>query len=376
MVLALYSFGMVLAKCCALTAVVIILAPLLKLKENTLRQRLREWYYSAEDKRGEKRAALNVESCFPFLLRWILTLWDATQLALAMDATTLADRFVVLTISVVYRGSAIPVAWTVLVGNLPHPFRQEWLRMLRIVKTDIPPEMTVIVLTDRGMYASWLFRRIRRLGWHPFMRIKKGGTFKPENSGYYRPLTSFAPQPKTNFSSQGVAFKTKGKQLPCTLKACWEEGMEEAWFIVTDLPPDSCNACWYGLRAWIEQGFRTIKRGGWQWHRTRMTEPYRVSRLWLVISVATLWLLSVGGQADETIPQSTCFAITETLAQHQSNKSQLPSVSLFRRGWATILVALLRNEPLPDGRFIPEQWTTDIADTDKTDELVTPNHFT
>ncbi|HIE28943.1 TPA: endonuclease, partial [Candidatus Poribacteria bacterium] len=38
-VLALWSFGMVLAKCCALTAIVLILAPLFKIKENTLRQR-------------------------------------------------------------------------------------------------------------------------------------------------------------------------------------------------------------------------------------------------------------------------------------------------------------------------------------------------
>lgn len=99
-VLALWSFGLVLAKCCALSAVVIFLAPFLKVKENTLRQRLREWCYDAPDKRGEKRVSLNVESCFPFLLRWIISRWQGTQLALALDATTLSDRFVVLAISV------------------------------------------------------------------------------------------------------------------------------------------------------------------------------------------------------------------------------------------------------------------------------------
>jgi len=355
-VLALYSFGMVLAKGCALTAVVITLAPLLKIKENSLRQRLREWYYSAEKKRGKKRLEIDVASCFPYLLRWILSQWQSNQLALAMDATTLSDRFVVLAISVVYRGCAIPIAWKILPANVPHPWRAEWLRLLRQVKSDISQEMTVIVLTDRGIYASWLFRRIRRIGWHPFMRINAGATFKPKNGSYYRPLTSFATQPGSSFSSPGVAFKTKGKQLPCTLLAYWEKDMQEAWLILTDLPSSSCNPCWYGFRAWIEQGFRTIKRGGWQWHRTRMTETARVSRLWLVMSVATLWLLSVGGEADETLPQSTCLPIAPTLAP--ASRSQLPSVSLFRRGCATILVALLRQEPLPDGKFIPEQWVT------------------
>jgi hypothetical protein len=31
-------------------------------------------------------------------------------------------------------------------------------------------------------------------------------------------------------------------------------------------------------------------------------------------------------------------------------------VSVFRRGWTLILVALLEQAPLPMGRFIPEPW--------------------
>jgi len=133
--------------------------------------------------------------------------------------------------------------------------------------------------------------------------------------------------------------------------------MKEAWFILTSLPPSACHACWYGLRAWIEQGFRTIKRGGWQWQRTRMTDPSRASRLWLAIAVATLWLLSVGGEADETIPESTCLSLTSELTNEgKRSKSQLPSVSFFRRGWVKILLALLCHDPLPNFRFMPEPW--------------------
>jgi hypothetical protein len=31
-------------------------------------------------------------------------------------------------------------------------------------------------------------------------------------------------------------------------------------------------------------------------------------------------------------------------------------VSVFRQGWVTLLVALLRHEPVPQGRFVPEPW--------------------
>lgn len=109
-VLALFSFGMVLVRTCALTTVTLILAPLLNVKENTIGKRLKEWYYDKEDKKGEKRAELDVESCFPFLLRWIMSWWKGKQLALALDPTTVSDIFTVLTVSVVYRGCAIPVA--------------------------------------------------------------------------------------------------------------------------------------------------------------------------------------------------------------------------------------------------------------------------
>jgi hypothetical protein len=64
------------------------------------------------------------------------------------------------------------------------------------------------------------------------------------------------------------------------------------------------------VRAWIEQGCKITKRAGWPWQRTRMTQPDRAARLWLAVAVATLGLLSVGGEADETIPASPVLDVT------------------------------------------------------------------
>ena len=70
----------------------------------------------------------------PPLLAWVLSWWEGNQLALALDATTLGQRFVVLVVSVLYRGCAIPVAWTVIPAGEKHGWRPEWLRMLRQVR--------------------------------------------------------------------------------------------------------------------------------------------------------------------------------------------------------------------------------------------------
>jgi hypothetical protein len=357
-VLALWSLGMVLARSCALSAVASWLAAWLGRKENTVRQQLREFCYEARAKRGSRRQALVVENCFAPLLAWVLRGWEGSQLALALDATQLGQRFVVLAISVVYRGCAIPVAWAVLPAGHKQAWRPVWLRLLRRLQPALPRAKLVIVLADRGLYARWLFRRIVRLGWHPFLRINNGGTFRPAGSPLCRPLRSFVPRPGTAWQGEGIAFKGFQRCLTCTLLARWETGYQDPWLILTDLPPMASDACWYGLRAWIEQGFKITKRAGWQWQRTRMNDPARAARLWLAVAVATLWLLSVGGEADHRIPPSTLPDLTPVLSSPRRSRqaTRLRLVSVFRQGWITIIVALLNRRRLPIGRFVPEPW--------------------
>jgi hypothetical protein len=361
-VLALWSLGMVLARSCALTAVSLFLAQGLDRKDNTVRQQLREWCYEATAKRGGPRQEVQVETCFAPLLAWVLRWWDGNQLALAVDATTLGQRFAVLVVSVVYRGCAIPVAWAVLPATEKHAWRGEWLRMLRQVRTVVPRRFFVIVLADRGLYARWLFQRIVRLGWHPLLRINTGGTFRPAKSVCYQPLRALVPQPGTQWVGTGTAFQGPRRRLNCTLLARWDKGYRDPWLLLTDLAPSASEACWYGLRAWIEQGFKITKRGGWQWQRTRMSDPQRAARLWLAVAVATLWLLSVGGMAETTLPVSTLLPLAD--ADFPSSRPRqatcLRLVSIFRQGWITILVTLLNQRRLPRGRFIPEPWPQSV----------------
>src|ERR1700761_6056666 len=147
-VLALYSFGMFLAQRCGLNSVVTALVPLLGVGFHTLRSRLQEFYQPAEAKSGRRRAALDVTTCFAPLLAWVLSGWRSHRLALALDATSLGDRVTVLSIAVVYRGAAIPVAWKVLPANVPHPWEPEWRALLRGFAGTVPSGFTVIVMTD------------------------------------------------------------------------------------------------------------------------------------------------------------------------------------------------------------------------------------
>ena len=354
-VLAYWSYGMVVAQSCGVTTVAAFLGLLLHTSPLTLRQQLREWCYAADDKKGTKRREVEVASCFAPLLRWVLAWWPAQErrLVLAMDATTLGQRFSVLAVSVVYRGCAIPVAWVVVPATQKGAWRPHWEGLFLLLEGSVPADWTVLVLADRGLYARWLFRHIAGRGWHPFLRINRGGQFRPHGAGRFRPLATAAPRVGTGWSGPVDCFVTREARLTCTLLACWEEAHAEPWLVLTDLAPEVADVAWYGMRSWIECGFK----------QTKMRDPERASRLWLAIAVATLWVVSVGGEAEATLPASSLGALPPLhVARRRTRQRTRPRLlSCFRRGILTILAALIDGRPLPLGRFYPVPWPRPMA---------------
>jgi len=206
------------------------LAYLLGKGEATVREQLRDWYrdgaHKSGAKRGDKRRTLEVSTCFAPLLRWVVAWSDPTcrHLALAMDASTLGQRFTVLLISVVVRGCAIPVAWRIVEATRPGAWRPHWEALFGHLQDSVPADWTVSVLADRGLYAHWVFRTIQALGWHPFLRINRQGHYRPQTSPAFRPLTQVVHQIGQRWAGPVVCFTTPARQLTCTLLARWDAG--------------------------------------------------------------------------------------------------------------------------------------------------------
>lgn len=361
-VLAMWSFGIVMTQSSGLTTVSVFLAELLGKKENTVRQQLREWLRDAKDKTKTKdgRATLDVTSCFSPLLSWIVSLWPESEkrLALAADASTLSDRFTVLAISVVYRGCGIPIAWKIVEATKPGSWKPHWQELFGYVSQTVPADWFVIVTTDRGLYADWLYEQIKTQGWHPLMRINLQGLFQVQGENCWRPINSLVPEVGQSFQALVTCFKTNS--IECTLLARHDEGYADPWLIVTDLPPDVADACWYSMRSWIECLFKDGKRGGFAWHRTKITDPKRAERHWLAIAIATLWQVSVGGEVDANLPPSSLdeLPLTHIARRNSKNSCLHRCLSCFRRGFLVIKAAVLKHLPLPIGGFFPEPWPT------------------
>ena len=91
-----------------------------------------------------------------------------------------------------------------------------------------------------------------------------------------------------------------------------------------------------------------------------MQDPARAERHWLVMAVATLWVVSVGGVIEASQPASTLADLPLTHSARLRNKGRKKprKMSCFARGIMLITVALLQGRSLPTGRFVPFVWPT------------------
>lgn len=268
------------------------------------RARLREVLGDGAERAAPCATRLDAEGCFAPLLAWVLRWWVGDTLPLASDATRLHDRQVVLSISVLARGSAIPVAWVVLPDQGQGHWRPHLARLLRRLGPAVPATMTVLVLTDRGVWSPRLWRPIRETGWHPLLRIRPAATCAPAGARRQR-ARARVPGPGCCWVGEGLASKHHPKRIAAPLVVGWGADQAEPGLLLTDLPPDRVGVGWSGLRTGIAPGFRARQSCGWDWQRTRRTDPARIARHWLVLAIATLLNLAVGTRLEDAAERGT-----------------------------------------------------------------------
>lgn len=352
--LALWVYGAVLAQSACQNAVIGALEALGRW--HTVRQYLREWLYDGADKAAPCQPQVVVPPCFAPLMRWLLTWWQSDTLAVAVDATAHHDRIVALVVSVLYRGSAIPVAWHLLPAQRQGAWMAPVLGLLCLLAPAVPRTLTVLVLADRGLWSPRLWRGIRTLGWHPLLRLQARTIFAPAGQDR-QPALRLVPGPGHAWVGRGTAFQHRQIRRRGTLLVVWDTGQAEPWVLLTDLPPHRVGVSWYGLRVWIELGFRALKGVGWQWQHTRRTDPDRVARHWLVLAVATLWVLACGTRAED----ADWLGRSPTRLRSPPVPAPVPRprhVSVFRRGLSW-LHHQLRGHWLWRSLWLsPEPWPT------------------
>ena len=201
------------------------------------------------------------------------------------------------------------------------------------------------------------FRRIVAQGWHPVPAHQPGRHLPARRAG--APLArcaSFVP------GRAALAGHRHGLQpatgCDCTLLACWAEGSADPWLVADR------SAARRGRRRLVRAA--RLDRAGLQADQARRLavaahphdRPERARRLWLAVAVATLWLVRVGGEAEDTIPESTCSMSSAALPSHAAaapGDPPAPGQPLPPR-LGPHPGRPAHRAPLPLGAFRPEPW--------------------
>ncbi|HEU5381189.1 MAG TPA: hypothetical protein VFV38_37670 [Ktedonobacteraceae bacterium] len=367
-VLEMLSYATILTRSSGLTRITTGLAQVEQVPVGRLLQRLREFYYEAAAKRGNKRREIDVQACFPALLQGVLMNWQGPhELVLAMDTSTLGNRFVTLNLSVMYRGCSIPIAWAMLPAREKGEWKAHWLRLLQAVGDVIPADWRVLVMADRRLSALWLYQAIVDQGWHPFLRVKENLTFRAASEAEFHPLRERVARHGRSWQGQGE-WSEQGEQIAGTLLVVWKKGYEDRLAVVTDLLPGQAQAAWYQIRFWIEDEYQDHQRGGFHWEHTKMADPGSAERLYLVMVGSMQLAVMVGGslEAREQQEQQRQAKTRVSKGRKWSPGQPARAVSWQRGreqsclscGCQAISAAALRAEEIPSRVLAVEPWPT------------------
>ena len=260
-------------------------------KPDTVERRLQRWLANGH---------LVIEQCQACWMRWLLKAYGQTRLVLLVDETKLSDHLHVMLVGLPCYGRCLPLVWCSYVpGSLSAEGQVAVIvRLLGQIQAVLPQGVRPLVQADRGIgTCPDLLRAIAGLGFRYLMRVQSSSQVR---TGWvqrgkrvcevWRSVGSLV-QPGQHWRGKHIVFKKRGK-LSAYVHVLWRHGEKEAWCLVTNDPVLRGEV--YAVRAWQEQGFRDLKRGGWHWNTSRVWKPDHAERLLLMLAMAYAWVVSQG----------------------------------------------------------------------------------
>jgi hypothetical protein len=247
-------------------------------------RRFKRWLYN------ERIEAL---ALYTPLIQNALLDWDEHKVYVALDTSMLWNTYCLIRLSVIYRGRAVPLVWEVIEHNSSTVALDHYKGLLRTANRLLAPRFEVVFLADRGFVDSALMEYLCQvLDWRFRIRFKSGIVLHRQGVRKWRKLTLRAAHGHARFyHNVWVSNEFLG---PVHVAFARLRGTRETWFIVSDEPTGSKTFEEYGLRFDIEENFLDDKSNGFQLESSQIRDPAALTRLCLVLAVATLFLVSQG----------------------------------------------------------------------------------
>lgn len=214
------------------------------------------------------------------------------RIRLIVDLTTLYGDLKLLTASVAYRRRAVPLIWKVI----NKAGATDAVTQIKFFEHLVPliPKGVEVVLAGDGEFRStqfigWLYTK----GWHYRLRVAKD-TYIRDKYGEEVQLQDLRLRKGETLFLQGIFITKDDPTGPVNLAMTWKEGEDEPWYIVTDQPANWGTLTDYKVRMWIEEMHGDLKGNGLHLDQTHLRDPFRISRLFLAVSILYVWLMHTG----------------------------------------------------------------------------------
>lgn len=228
------------------------------------------------------------------LLRAALREWDLSEtMYLALDTSDLPNGYILIRLSLIYRGRAIPVTWRVIKHNSTSVGYKDYKVILALALLILPKAQRIVLLADRGFVHAKLVKFTRRHHWGYRLRAKSNTLVRLPDRRVVTMAQLRPPKGHVHFY-QGVYILGENIGPVNIAVANPEAEDEEPWYIISNDPADLTTLDDYALRFDIEEGFLDDKSNGFQVESTRLDDAQAIARLFLVLAVATLHFTSVG----------------------------------------------------------------------------------
>ena len=242
---------------------------------------------------------IHVHDLYAPIIQEALIEWGDGTVYLALDTSMLWDRFCHIRISVIYRGRAVPMIWKTIEHGSSTVSFEGYSDLLEKAEKLLPTGCNVVFLADRGVADTKLMEYLSEtLHWHWRIRIKSSFLVYRRNKRRCKISSIKLNRGQARFWHN--VYITKKRFGIVHLALAKPHGTKEDWLIVSDQPTDVTTFDEYGLRFDIEENFLDDKSSGFQLESSLIRSADALSRLCLVLAVATLFLVCQGTEVVES----------------------------------------------------------------------------
>jgi hypothetical protein len=214
-------------------------------------------------------------------------------LVLVMDGSVVGRGCIALMIHVVYKGRALPLCWLVRQGTKGHFPEDLHIALVEQVQEIIPPGAAVVVLGDGEFDGIGLQQTFEEAEWSYVCRTGcnltatwDGETFRLDTLGWYLKPGTLVDLPDAFFTAEAYG--------PVRLICCWAKEYTDPLYLVTNMASAEEACRYYSKRFRIETFFSDQKSRGFHLHKSHLSDPKRLSRLFIAACLAYIWIVYLG----------------------------------------------------------------------------------